>query len=193
MSKLVKNIKRIIVFNDYIKESEKYIHLFEIQLPPTDLQNFRPKYNFEQGGTLLVGDLVLNIEVEEYLESHPFPEWVVQLVSSKGQSGKAYLIVPDLEVRFISRLNKLNYEKRIKKIEEIVGSLSLDDLIAVEYKIGMNIRVPENVPHTFIGKINNAKNEKPPYLQVFEPNLKVFNELLKFKTPYYKLPFKIKI
>ena len=193
MSELVKSLKRFVVFDDYIKDFESYRHLFEIQLPPTDLLNFRPKHNFEQGGTLLVGDLVLNTEEEEYLESHPFPEWVVQLISSAEPSGKAYLIVPDFEGRFIFRLDKMNYEKRIKKIEEKIGALSIDDLIAVEYKIGMNIRVPENVPHTFISKINNEIRENPPYLQVFEPNLKVFHEVLKFKTPYYKLPFKIKI
>jgi len=87
----------------------------------------------------------------------------------------------------------MNYGKRISKIDETIKNLTDDELIAFEYQIGVSIKVNANVPHTFIAKIAPEKNEKPPYLQVYEPNLKIFNEVLKFKTPYYKLPFKIKI
>lgn len=193
MSEKINNIKSIIRLKDYIENEENLTHLFEIQLAPPGLKNFRPRFNFDKGGTLLVGDLVLNIEEEQYLESHPFPEWVVQLISKEGPIGLAYLIVPNLPNRFISRLNTMNYEKRIAKINEIIKNLTADDLIAFEYQIGVSIKVHANVPHTFISKIDLKKNEKPPYLQVYEPNLRIFNEVLKFKTPYYKLPFKIKI
>jgi len=117
----------------------------------------------------------------------------VQLISKEKALGKAYLIVPNLANRIISRLNTMNYEKRIVKIDEIIKNLTADDLIAFEYQIGVSIKVHANVPHTFISKIDLKKNEKPPYLQVYEPNLRIFNEVLKFKTPYFKLPFKIKI
>lgn len=193
MSEKVNNIKSIIKLSDYIKNEENFKHLFEIQLAPPGLKNFKPRFNFDKGGTLLVGDLVLSIEEEEYLESHPFPEWVVQLISIERPIGIAYLVVPDLPNRFISKLNKMNYEKRILKINEIINNLTADDLIAFEYQIGVSIKVHANVPHTFISKTDQKKNEKPPYLQVYEPNLRIFNEVLKFKTPYYKLPFKIKI
>lgn len=193
MSEKINNIKSIIRLKDYIENEENLTHLFEIQLAPPGLKNFRHRFNFDKGGTLLVGDLVLNIEEEQYLESHPFPEWVVQLISKEGPIGLAYLIVPNLPNRFISRLNTMNYEKRIAKIDEIIKNLTADDLIAFEYQIGVSIKVHANVPHTFISKIDLKKNEKPPYLQVYEPNLRIFNEVLKFKTPYYKLPFKIKI
>ncbi|MCK4280578.1 MAG: hypothetical protein KAX10_00560 [Candidatus Lokiarchaeota archaeon] len=193
MHENVEIIKSIIRLKDYIENEEDFKHLFEIQLAPPGLKNFRPRFNFDKGGTLLVGDLVLNIEEEQYLESHPFPEWVVQLISKEGPIGSAYLIVPNLPNRFISRLNTMNYEKRIAKIDEVIKNLTTDDLIAFEYQIGVSIKVNANVPHTFISKIDLKKNEKPPYLQVYEPNLRIFNEVLKFKTPYYKLPFKIKI
>lgn len=193
MSEKINNIKSIIRLKDYIENEENLTHLFEIQLAPPGLKNFRPRFNFDKGGTLLVGDLVLNIEEEQYLESHPFPEWVVQLISKVGPIGLAYLIVPNLPNRFISRLNTMNYEKRIAKINEIIKNLTADDLIAFEYQMCVSIKVHANVPHTFISKIDLKKNEKPPYLQVYEPNLRIFNEVLKFKTPYYKLPFKIKI
>ncbi len=81
MSEKVNNIKSIIKLSDYIKNEENFKHLFEIQLTPPNLKNFRPRFNFDKGGTLLVGDLVLNLEEEQFLESHPFPEWVVQLIS----------------------------------------------------------------------------------------------------------------
>ncbi len=193
MSENVNNIKSIIRLKDYIEREENFKHLFEIQLAPPGLKNFKPRFNFDKGGTFLVGDLVLNIEEEQYLESHPFPEWVVQLISKEKALGIAYLIVPNLANRIISRLNIMNYEKRILKINEIINNLTVDDLIAFEYQIGVSIKVNANVPHTFISKINPKRNEKPPYLQVYEPNLRIFNEVLKFKTPYYKLPFKIKI
>ena len=193
MSEKINNIKYIIKLENYIENEENFKHLFEIQLAPPGLKNFRPRFNFDKGGTLLVGDLVLNIEEEQYLESHPFPEWVVQLISKEKALGKAYLIVPNLANRIISRLNTMNYEKRIVKIDEIIKNLTADDLIAFEYQIGVSIKVHANVPHTFISKIDLKKNEKPPYLQVYEPNLRIFNEVLKFKTPYFKLPFKIKI
>ncbi len=193
MSEKVNNIKFIIRLKNYIENEENFKHLFEIQLAPPGLKNFKPRFNFDKGGTLLVGDLVLNIEEEQYLESHPFPEWVVQLISKEKPIGKPYLIVPNLPNRFISKLNKMNYIKRISKIEEMINSLTADDLIAFEYQIGVNIKINANVPHTFIAKIAPEKHEKPPYLQVYEPNLKIFNEVLKFKTPYYKLPFKIRI
>lgn len=186
-------IKSTIKLEDYVENEDKFKHLFEIQLAPSGLKNFKPRFNFDKGGTLLVGDLVLNIEEEQYLESHPFPEWVVQLISKEKSIGKPYLIVPNLPNRFISKLNKMNYIKRISKIEEMINNLTADDLIAFEYQIGVSIKINANVPHTFISKIDLKKNEKPPYLQVYEPNLKIFNEVLKFKTPYYKLPFKIKI
>jgi len=193
MSEKINNIKYIIKLENYIENEENFKHLFEIQLAPPGLKNFRPRFNFDKGGTLLVCDLVLNIEEEQYLESHPFPEWVVQLISKEKALGKAYLIVPNLANRIISRLNTMNYEKRIVKIDEIIKNLTADDLIAFEYQIGVSIKVHANVPHTFISKIDLKKNEKPPYLQVYEPNLRIFNEVLKFKTPYFKLPFKIKI
>ena len=122
MSEKINNIKSIIRLKDYIENEENLTHLFEIQLAPPGLKNFRPRFNFDKGGTLLVGDLVLNIEEEQYLESHPFPEWVVQLISKEGL-------------------------------------------------IGVSIKVHANVPHTFISKIAPEKNEKPPYLQVYEIKL----------------------
>jgi len=186
-------IKSIIKLEEYVENEDKFKYLFEVQLTPPNLKNFRPRFNFDKGGTLLVGDLVLNLEEEQFLESHPFPEWVVQLISKEKSIGKAYLVVPDLPNRFISKLNKMNYGKRISKIDETIKNLTDDELIAFEYQIGVSIKVNANVPHTFIAKIAPEKNEKPPYLQVYEPNLKIFNEVLKFKTPYYKLPFKIKI
>mgnify|MGYP001048892842 CR=1 FL=1 len=186
-------LKSIIKLEDYVENEDKFKHLFEVQLAPPNLKNFRPRFNFDKGGTLLVGDLVLNLEEEQYLESHPFPEWVVQLISTEKPIGVPYLIVPNLPNRFISRLNKMNYEKRILKIDETIKNLTADELIAFEYQIGVSIKVNANVPHTFIAKIAPEKNEKPPYLQVYEPNLRIFNEVLKFKTPYYKLPFKIRI
>lgn len=193
MTESIKKISNVIRLNEYLEDEEKYVHLFEIQYPPQNLKNFRPRYNFEQGGTFLVGDLVLDLQEEEYLESHPFPEWVVQLISKSGSSGKAYFITLNLEVNFISRLNKMNYEKRVKKIDEKVALITQEEVFAFEYQIGINIKVPANIPHAFISKYNSNKNEVPPYLQVFEPNLRIFNETLKLKTPYYKLPFKIKV
>jgi len=74
-------IKSIIKLEEYVENEDKFKYLFEVQLTPPNLKNFRPRFNFDKGGTLLVGDLVLNLEEEQFLESHPFPEWVVQLIS----------------------------------------------------------------------------------------------------------------
>lgn len=192
MESNVKKIKTIITLNDYAKGTNIYKHLFEVQLPTEDLKLWKPRYNFELG-TLLVGDLLLDLEQERALEIHPFPEWVVYLKSLRNTKAKPYLIVPNFSKSFVGKLSRKSVENNISLIQEEVNKLTIEDLISFEYEIGVNVLVPAFIPHFFISsKIDKVEGETPPYLQVFEPNLEPLTRNLNIKTTYFfKLPFKV--
>ncbi|MHA1489269.1 MAG: hypothetical protein ACTSRI_06405 [Promethearchaeota archaeon] len=194
MTNNLKKIKNIITLEEYINNKEKYIHLFEVQLPPDDLKLFKPRLNFEMGNPL-IGDLRLDLEKENMLEIHPFPEWVVQLKSPENVKCKPYLIVPNFSLSVVKSLARKSFEKKLKIIEQEVKKLTIDDLIAFKYEIGINILVRGFTPHFFISsKINKDIGEAPPYLQVFEPNMDKITRILKIKTTYFfKLPFSVMI
>ncbi len=186
-------VKNIITLETYLKNKDSYQHLFEVQLPPESINLFKVRYNFEMG-TPLVGDLLLDLESERMLEIHPFPEWVVHLKSDKVKS-KPYLVVPNFPNSLVKKFSRKSVDEKIKLIQNEIDHIKIDDLIAFEYEIGINILVPAFIPHFFIAsKINKEAGEEPPYLQVFEPNLDVLTKNLKIKTSYFfKLPFSVSI
>ena len=89
MSESSIKIEKILKFDEIVTEPNEYIHLFEVQLPPKDINLWKIRYNFDMG-TPLVGDLLLDLESEKNLEIHPFPEWVVYLKSVGNKNSKPY-------------------------------------------------------------------------------------------------------
>jgi len=192
MTETLVQIKNIINFDDYIKNPQEYNHLFEVQIPPDDINLWKIRYNFDMG-TPLVGDLLLDLESEKNLEIHPFPEWVVFLKSKGNINSKPYLIVPNFPKSFIKKISRKSVDEKINLIKNQVEGVQIDDLIAFEYQVGINILVPAFIPHFFISShIAKDTSETPPYLQVFEPKLDTLTKNLKIKTTYFlKLPFTV--
>ena len=190
MNESLINIKNIIKFEDYIKNTKEFIHIFEVQMPPDEINLWKIRYNYDMG-TPLLGDLLLDLEKENMLETHPFPEWVVYLKSVGNFSSKPYLIVPNFPKNLIKKIARKTVDEKINVIQNEIDTITIDDLIAFEYEIGINILVPAFIPHFFISsRINKDAGERPPYLQVFEPKLDVLTRNLKIKTSYFfKLPF----
>ena len=187
-------LKKIITLQAYNENPDAYQHLFEVQLPPENINLFKVRHNFEMG-TPMVGDLVLDLESEKMLEIHPFPEWVVFLKSSTKVKSKPYLVVPNFPNSLVKKFSRKSVEERIGLIQNEIDSITIDDIIGFEYDIGINILVPAFISHFFIStKINKDAGEAPPYLQVFEPNLDVLTKNLQIKMSYFfKLPFSVYI
>jgi hypothetical protein len=187
-------MKKILTFESYLKSKDLYEHLFEVQVPPENIKLWKVRYNFDMG-TPMIGDLLLDLEQERMLEVHPFPEWVVYLRSNYNVKSKPYLIVPTFSNSFVKQISRKTLDKRIELIQKEIEKLSIEDLIAFEYEIGINILIPAFIPHFFIcSKINKEAGESPPYLQVFEPNLDILTKNLKIKPSYlFKLPFSVSI
>jgi hypothetical protein len=194
MTEKIIKIKKILTLESYVKNLELYSHLFEVQLPPKNINLWKIRLNFGMG-TPLIGDLLLNLEQERILEIHPFPEWVVQIKSIDNVKSKPYLIVPNFTASFVKKLSRKSIDEKLDLIQKEIDTINIEDLIAFEYEIGINILVPAFVPHFFISsKINKEAGEFPPYLQVFEPNLDILTKNLNVKTSYYfKLPFMVAI
>jgi len=190
----IKKIRNIITLEEYRRNEKDYEYLFEIQLPPNDLKMFKVRFNFDLGNPL-IGDLILDLEQEKMLEYHPFPEWVVQLKSPSKVLSKPYLIVPRLDKKIVRRITRKSIEEKFSVIESHLNNIGVEDLIAFEYDVGINILVPPFVPHFFISsKISKEKGGNPPYLQVFEPNMEHVAKNLKLKTTYFfELPFLVKV
>ncbi len=194
MSDRALKIKKIINFKCYQENKEIYAHLFEIQQPNEDIKLFKERYSHDLG-TLLVGDLVLDLERERLLEIHPFPEWVVQLKASMKINAKPYLVVPNFSPSFMKKLLRKSLDSKLELLKDQISRLKIEDLIGLEYQVGINVLVPAYVPHFFISsKIKKEEGEKPPYLQVFEPNYLSVVKTLNIKPSYYfKLPFHVEI
>ncbi len=177
-----------------MEKKEIYEHLFEIQTPPSDIKLWKIRFNFDLG-TLLLGDLLLDLEQEKMLEIHPFPEWVVQLKCVSNGKSKPYLVVPNLPKSLVRKFARKTSDEIVEILTQEIPKLKINDLIAVEYEVGVNILVPAFIPHFFISsKINKAEGELPPYLQVFEPNIESTTKNLKIKPTYYfELPFLAKL
>ncbi|MFO8017680.1 MAG: hypothetical protein R6U96_03535 [Promethearchaeia archaeon] len=187
-------IAKIIHIEEYIDEPTKFSHLFEVQLPPEKINLWKPRRNFNMG-TPLIGDLYLDLEEEDMLEIHPFPEWVVQLYYPANQKSIPYLVVPNLPKAKIRKLRRKSIDQKIDIIDQEIKHIKIENLIAFEYKVGINIMVRAFIPHFFISShIDKEKGENPPYLQVFEPELSALTENLEIKTSYFfRLPYKVYI
>jgi len=183
-------IIRIIKFEDYIKESESYKHIFEVQFPSENLKGWNIKYDYSIG-TPLIGDLIMNNFEDKSFEMHPFPEWVVQLINPHGKSSKAYLIVPNLDKSFIKKMLKKNIDNKVELLKNFFKSCTIENIIAFEYQIGVNVMIPAYIPHTFIcSKEDLEKGLVPAYFQVFEPNFENIVKSLKIKpTQFFRISF----
>lgn len=194
MSDKILKIKNILNFNTYYKNETLYNHLFEVQQPPENINLWKIRFNFGLG-TPLVGDLVLDLEKESNLEIHPFPEWVVYLKSFENKSSKPYLIVLNLSKSFMKRISRKSIDVKIDLIQKEVDNATIDNLLAFQYDIGVNVLIPAFIPHFFIAsRIKKSEGEQPPYLQVFEPNIEAVTKNLNVKmTHFFKLPFLVSI
>ena len=192
MTDTLLRIQNILNLDKFIQKSSEYNHLFEVQIPPNDINLWKVRFHFEMG-TPMVGDLLLDLEQENKLEIHPFPEWVVQLKSRDFVESKPYLIVPNVSKQLVKKINRKPIQEKIDIIKSIVKELKIGDLLAFEYEIGINVLIPAYIPHFFISsKIKKKANEAPPYLQVFEPNITNLSKLLNIKPTYYfELPFTV--
>ena len=95
----------------------------------------------------------------------------------------------------VRKFRRKSIDERIELIQNEINSTQIQDLLGFEYKIGINIMVPAFIPHFFISShIDEIKGDKPPYLQVFEPELSYLTKNLNIKTTYYfQLPYKASI
>lgn len=186
---------QIIHESEYTQSQQTYGHLFDICQPKPEMiekkMDWWVRDGYDKLGTLMVGDLIVLKHETNVMEIHPFPEWVVQMHLVGKSSGKTYAIVPTLEEKDIRKLEMRDWEKRIKKVQEMLDSLSEKNFIAIEYKDGISIKIPANVPHDFISVVNS--NESDPYCQVFEPNFMHVAEIFKINTPYFNLKMNLKI
>lgn len=192
MSSTYKVPGKIVNVQDYLNNIEDYGHLFEISQQPPDSVTWQTHDEFTYAGTLFLGDLNLKEQETENFEIHPFPEWVIKIFQPNKRPGKSYAIFPLLPKKFVQKtLLRTNFASRIQKIQLKIDSLTPEDIIAVEYVEGMCIKVPENVPHYFLSVIKEGENI--PFLQVFEPRIDYIKSHLGFETPYFHLPFKLKV
>ncbi len=192
MSLKIQKVSKIITVDEYLSHVEEYQHLFEICQQPSDDITWQTHDEFAYAGTLYLGDLNLHEQETENIEIHPFPEWVIKIFQPNKKPGKAYALFPLLPKKFIQNtLPRKNFATRILKIQEKISSLSADEIVAVEYQDGVCIKIPENVPHYFLSVIENDENV--PYLQVFEPRIDFIKSHMGFDTPYFQLPFKLKV
>jgi hypothetical protein len=186
---------QIIHETEYIQAQKTYGHLFDICQPKLEMIEKKIDWwvrdAFDKLGTLMVGDLIVLKHESDMMEIHPFPEWVVQMHMVGKTSGKTYAIVPAFEEKDIRKLEMRDWEKRIKKTQEMLDPLTEKDFIAIEYKEGISIKIPPNVPHDFISVVKIGEND--PYCQVFEPNFASVVEIFKISTPYFNLKMKLKI
>ena len=183
---------KIIDIDYYLAHTDEFKHLFEICQQPPDTVTWQTHDEFPYAGTLFLGDLNLTEEETENIEIHPFPEWVIKIFQPNKKPGKAYAIFPIIPKKFIEKtLPTKDFATRIQKIQSKIDALTREDIIAVEYVDGMCIKVPVNVPHYFLSVIENG--EDIPFLQVFEPRIDYIKSHLGFDTPYFHLPFKLKV
>ncbi|MBN2157197.1 MAG: hypothetical protein JW776_14225 [Candidatus Lokiarchaeota archaeon] len=184
--------ENIINIHEYISHKDKFHHLFEISQQPPETITWQTHDEFSVAGTLFLGDLNLHEQITEYFEVHPFPEWVIKICQPLKHPGKSYAIFPILPKKFIQKtLPRKNFAARIQIIQQKLDEITPRDIVAVEYVDGMCIKVPENVPHYFLSVIKEG--EDVPFLQVFEPRIDYLKSHMGFDTPYFKLPFQLKI
>ncbi len=187
---------QIIVENQYEQAQKEYNHLIDIGFPPANMLENKISFTVRDGvehvGFLMLGDLLVYKHETSVLEAHPFPEWVIQLHQVGKKSGKVFVIIPKFSVKQLKRLNRKSVEVRVEKTKEILGNLSGDDFIAIEYVEGISIKINANVPHEFISIVKEG--EAVPYCQVFEPNFSHIAETLKINpTAFFDLKDILKI
>ncbi|WP_457559230.1 hypothetical protein [Candidatus Harpocratesius sp.] len=181
---------------NYLEAMVEYSHLFEISSPPSIMKekdlSFVVREEISQGGTLLVGDLIVKKRSTNILEAHPFPEWVVQLYNPGINPGKLFLILPKFSTKQVKRFNRKSLALRFDKIKDALSDLTAVDFLVIEYVPGLCVKIPPNIPHEFVSITTNE--QKNPYCQVFEPNYLPLSELLKFDvTKFFTLGFELKI
>ena len=186
---------RIITSNEYKQAQQEFGHLFDICQPSPEMVkkdlDWVVRDGFSQAGTLLLGDLRVKKHESNVMEIHPFPEWVVQIKQFGKISGKVYVIIPKLTEKDLKKIARRDWAKRIERVQKVLDGLTSDDFLAIEYEVGIDIKIPANVPHDFISMV--GEGEITPYCNVFEPNFMGIAEVLKVTTPYFTLKDTLKI
>jgi hypothetical protein len=187
---------QIIHEEEYTQAQIDYGHLFDICQPKSEMvdkhMDWFVRDGFDKVGTLMVGDLMVVKHETKNLETHPFPEWVVQLHQPGQISGKVYAIVPAWEEKDVHKFETWDWAKRVKKTQEMLDGATEDTFLAVEYIPGIDVKICANVPHEFLSVIGD--DQSTPYCQVFEPNISKVCEMLRMEpTAYYNLKVALKI
>jgi hypothetical protein len=180
---------QIIHENEYERAQIKFGHLFDICSPKPEMieknMDWIVRDGFSQFGTLAVGDLRVIKHTTSVLEIHPFPEWVVQCYVPGKKSGKVYALIPILLEKDVRKIERTPWAQRIDIIQKLLDPLIEKDFLAIEYVIGIDIKIPANIPHDFISIVDQG--EEIPYCQVFEPNINGIVEKLRIESPFFKL------
>ena len=186
---------QIVTENQYEQAQKEYNHLIDIGFPPANMLENKISFTIRDGiehvGFLMLGDLLVYKRETTVLEAHPFPEWVIQLHQVGKKSGKVFVLLPKFSIKQLKSLNRKSVEVRIEKTKEMLGNLSEDDFIAIEYVEGISIKINANVPHEFLSIVN--EREVVPYCQVFEPDFSHIAESLKINpTAFFDLKDRLK-
>ncbi len=187
---------KIIRPNHYEKANREYPHLFNIGTVPNEMEkdniDWLVRDKFDAAGTFMLGDLRVVKTQMKVMEIHPFPEWVVQIFQPLKDSNNTYLIIPNIDQNQFIRAKKKSWEERTAFFLNFLFALNHGDYIAIEYRDGVSIKVPANVPHDFIYKENGKKSV--PYCQVFEPDFEKIGKLYQISpTHIFKLGYSLKI
>lgn len=186
-------IKQIVTIEEFLKNPNKYHHLFEITTQQPLDKEWVEREIFSLGGNLMIGDLNLSQQVTDVIEFHPFPEWVIKIYQPNKNPGIAYAVIPLLTKDEIAQYNKLDFYERNKAAQQKINTLYPKDFIAIPYVDGLCIKIPRNVPHYFLSVIKEGQDV--PFLEVFEPKVPILEEVLKNKsnTIMLNLSFKLRL
>ena len=186
---------KYILETEYLEANEQYKHLFEISTPPINMikkkLHWQVRDDYKVGGTLMVGDLLVTKTNTKVLESHPFPEWVVQIYQPGVKSRTTYCVIPNLTPEFMEKVHKqLDFKEEL--IQERLEKLTNEDYLIIEYRDGVCIKIPPFVPHEFITIDDNELRK--PYCQVFEPDLAEQSIAFGFDlTSFYLIPIELSV
>lgn len=184
---------RIIHENEYTKIQTEFGYLFDICSPKQEMMEKNLEWivrdGFPQFGTLAVGDLRVMKHSTSVLEIHPFPEWVIQCYLPGKKSGKVFAIIPMLSEKDVRKIERTPWARRIELIQKLLDPLPEKEFLAIQYAIGVDIKIPANIPHDFISLVGSG--EEIPYCQVFEPDITEIVEKFRIDPPFFQLKSEI--
>ena len=179
----------IITPSNYSVINQRWHHLIEFNSLPQNMQDHhidwqvREKINADHG--FLLGDLQVIKTKTKVMETHPFSEWVLHLYSAHPQ-GIVYLLIPPFTQEQLTHIFTLSLPQRKDWIQHTLTSTPAEAFLAIQYCMGVNIKVNAYVPHEFLSSCK--LDQHYPYCQVFEPNYAYEEQMFHVaSTIYYDL------